>query len=417
MAFFVGFYRLAPDAKGPASGGKPVKAHEECHLTVPTLSLSSCANYRVHGRINSIVTEFTIDTGAAVSLVRQDVWYRAAKDGGLQLVQWSGQTLVGVNGSPLQTHGQGLLQFTLQDKTFEASVIVTSDLKVEVILGVDFLQKYSCVIDCGCKTFCIPSKHISMQFLGSTAQPVREVGLVTVEKLLVPPKSQTEIMVSVTQSAEGGTWMVEGCGRSGVMVAHAIVRPLKGAVPLRIFNPGEEAIMVKKGVTIATMEQLVEEPKTMTCVSSVTAARKPEASLQDQSLLWDMVMKVGKNISMAEKEQLYLVLLEFVDVFSPQPGEHGHTTVLQHRIDTGISPPILQHPRRIPQSRTEEVRRLIDDMLKKDIIQHSSSPWSSPIVLVKKKDGSARFCVDYRKLNAVTKKDAYPLPRVDDTLV
>ena len=383
---------------------------------MPTLSLSSCANYRVHGRINSIVTEFTIDTGAAVSLVRQDVWYRAAKDGGLQLVQWSGQTLVGVNGSPLQTHGQGLLQFTLQDKTFEASVIVTSDLKVEVILGVDFLQKYSCVIDCGCKTLCIPSKHISMQFLGSTAQPVRDVGLVTVEKLLVPPKSQTEIMVSVTQSAEGGTWMVEGCGRSGVMVAHAIVRPLKGAVPLRIFNPGEEAIMVKKGVTIATMEQLVEEPKTMTCVSSVTAARKPEASLQDQSLLWDMVMKVGKNISMAEKEQLYLVLLEFVDVFSPQPGEHGHTTVLQHRIDTGISPPILQHPRRIPQSRTEEVRRLIDDMLKKDIIQHSSSPWSSPIVLVKKKDGSARFCVDYRKLNAVTKKDAYPLPRVDDTL-
>ena len=189
--------------------------------------------------------------------------------------------------------------------------------------------------------------------------------------------------------------MVEGCGRSGVMVAHAIVRALKGAVPLCIFNPGEEAIMVSKGVTIATMEQLVEEPKTMTCVSSVTAARKPEASLQDQSLLWDMVMKVGKNISMAEKEQLYLVLLEFVDVFSPQPGEHGHTTVLQHRIDTGISPPILQHPRRIPQSRTEEVRQLIDDMLKKDIIQHSSSPWSSPIVLVKKKDGLARFCVDY----------------------
>ena len=78
----------------------------------------SYANYRVHGRIHSIVTEFTIDTGAAVSLVRQDVWSRAAKDDGLQLVPWLGQTLVGVNGSPLQTHGQGLLQFTLQDKTF-----------------------------------------------------------------------------------------------------------------------------------------------------------------------------------------------------------------------------------------------------------------------------------------------------------
>ena len=61
----------------------------------------------------------------------------------------------------------------------------------------------------------------------------------------------------------------------------------------------------------------------------------------------------------------------------------------------------------------EEVRRLLDEMLKKDVIQQSSSPCSSPIVLVKKEGGSTRCCVDYRKLNAVTKKDEYPLPHVD----
>ena len=63
-----------------------------------------------------------------------------------------------------------------------------------------------------------------------------------------------------------------------------------------------------------------------------------------------------------------------------------------------------------------EVKDLLADMEKKDVIRPSNSPWASPIVLVRKRDGSHRFCVDYRKLNAVTRKDAYPLPRIDDTL-
>ncbi|GBN00942.1 Transposon Ty3-I Gag-Pol polyprotein [Araneus ventricosus] len=88
----------------------------------------------------------------------------------------------------------------------------------------------------------------------------------------------------------------------------------------------------------------------------------------------------------------------------------------QHRINTGNHPPIKQYPRRLPLAKKEEAERLVKEMVDNGIIDESSGPWASPIVLVKKKDGSTRFCVDYRKLNEITIKDSYPLPRIDDTL-
>ena len=94
--------------------------------------------------------------------------------------------------------------------------------------------------------------------------------------------------------------------------------------------------------------------------------------------------------------------------------ELGRTDKLQHTIVTEAKHPIRSPVRRIPAVHKKEVHQLIQDMLAHNVIQPSMSPWVSPIVIVRKKDGSARFCVDYRKLNAITRKDA--LPRIDNTL-
>ncbi|BHF66425.1 hypothetical protein SprV_0200944200 [Sparganum proliferum] len=107
---------------------------------------------------------------------------------------------------------------------------------------------------------------------------------------------------------------------------------------------------------------------------------------------------------------------EFAVQFDVNNRSLGHTKVLQHCIDTGDARPIRQAPRRIPIYYQKDLEKMIQDMLNRNIIRPPSSPWASPIVLVKKKDGTLRLCADYRRLNAVTKRDPFPLPRIDDTI-
>ena len=135
-----------------------------------------------------------------------------------------------------------------------------------------------------------------------------------------------------------------------------------------------------------------------------------------QSHLKAMLHLDQAEVSLCEREALENFLLQNADIFALGNTELGRTDVVTHSIDTGDHRPIHQHPRRIPFALRSQVDEMVQDMLDQGVIQPTSSPWASPIVLVKKKDGSMRFCVDYRQLNAITKLDVYPLPRIDDTL-
>ena len=139
-----------------------------------------------------------------------------------------------------------------------------------------------------------------------------------------------------------------------------------------------------------------------------------EVSPSEHKVLWDIVSTIT-HLSNSEKELLFVLLMEYADVFSFH-SDLGRTNLTKHHIDTGDSQHIHQLPRHVSPARRQEVRQLLTEMLKNDIIQPSNSPWSSPIILVRKRDGSTRFCIDYRKVNSVTRKDAYPLPRLDDIL-
>ena len=110
-------------------------------------------------------------------------------------------------------------------------------------------------------------------------------------------------------------------------------------------------------------------------------------------------------------KQLQQLLADFPDLFSGIP---GRTLLVEHDIDVGDSSPIRQRPYRVPYAQRQMVKEEIEKMLEAGVIRPSTSPWAFPVVLVGKKDGSVRFCVDFRKLNAVAKFDAYPMPCIDE---
>ena len=111
------------------------------------------------------------------------------------------------------------------------------------------------------------------------------------------------------------------------------------------------------------------------------------------------------DLTQDQFQQLEQLICDNVDVFALDDSELGCTSFVQHRIDTGDQPPIKQPIWRVPFVYRNKIAEMVEDMEKQGVIKPSASPWSSPVVLVPKKDGSLRFCIDYRKLNSVTKKD------------
>ena len=133
--------------------------------------------------------------------------------------------------------------------------------------------------------------------------------------------------------------------------------------------------------------------------------------------LRDLLDQTSRDLDITQQRRLADVLLHYSDLFPTQGSTlTGHTDAVEHDIDTGDSSPIRCVPRRMSPQKMKKEEECVTEMLTGGQIEPSDSPWWSPVVLVTNKDGGTRFCVDYRRLNDVTVKDAYPLPRIDDTL-
>ena len=171
----------------------------------------------------------------------------------------------------------------------------------------------------------------------------------------------------------------------------------------------EPTLQPRSQTTVSVGDTLVDPEVEQTGVRETTRRDRCTRLFEQLSLELD-------HLSPAEEEQLKELIQKYSDVFALDASELGTTTLVQHVITTGEHTPVRQPARRMPFSLQSDVDRMVGEMLAQGVIEPSSSPWASPVVLVKKKDRGVRFCVNYRRLNHVTKLDEFPLPRIDDTM-
>ena len=164
----------------------------------------------------------------------------------------------------------------------------------------------------------------------------------------------------------------------------------EGKVSFQVLNVGPSTIKLYKGMKIATFVPIYNVLQVMEVGPS-----------EDQHVNTD----IDRSLTKREQEKLLNLLQEYCQLFQVAGENPGRTTVARHHIHTD-GPPIKQPLRMLPEPLKQVVSDEVSTMLDQGVIRRSCSPWSSPAILVKKKDNSWRFCLDYRKLNAITKKDS-----------
>lgn len=201
---------------------------------------------------------------------------------------------------------------------------------------------------------------------------------------------------------------------SGLLVSASLVnlpRKQPCMLPVALKNETEHDISIPSTTVLADIhavvqvihkEQTVKEPN-------------PPCMERESPKLTKLSFDFGDSPLPSEwKERVTTMLHSMSDVFSHHDLDFGRTDKVKHRIKLSDESPFKYRPRPIHPHDVDAVRKHLQELLDSGVIQESESPFASPIVVVRKKDGSVRLCIDYRKLNLQTIKDAYALPKLED---
>ena len=245
--------------------------------------------------------------------------------------------------------------------------------------------------------------------------------------LTINPGQRMEIRASTPECTRGRSFMalVEGYDSHGIKV-DATFSPVENEkVTVTVSNMSANTMTLNRNTPLGKLEIVTQMPEIQNEADGKQIELEDYASPQEilvnifsqevKTQIPDLNLPTGE-LTPPEMKALEELLQRNEDVFSKGPEDFGCTDTIVHDIPLIDPTPFRMPYRRIPPSDFSEVKDHLKELQAAGIIKPSKSPFASPIVIVRKKDGRIRLCVDYRKLNTRTVRDAFPLPRIDESL-
>ena len=372
--------------------------------------------------IDGIIVQALVDTGAEVSCIDWFIFEKLDKN---KHSLGPKQTLTHAGSGTIQTKGTADLVFTVANVPFTQTFNVCPQLSHQLILGLDFLKKNAAVISFKNNTLQLShNQHVSAVELHSTSSKTYTATLL--KDAEIPPKTHTLLPVkckakqNVTCLAEPVTMLASKYYLGG---ARCVVQLLNGKTTYQICNPTHNTVTLPQGTVIATLAEI--HVANITNTADIEAPSHNISSLSSDTfpdehyiaIAHDLGINLDKcDLSMEEKTQLLLFLGKYRHVFAKDASELPGTTKYFHTIHTGNAAPVRSYPYKQTPQTARETDKLVKGMLENNLIEPSQSVWSSPVVLVKKKNGDYRFAVDYRKLNLVTEDQFFVIPRFSEVV-
>ena len=286
--------------------------------------------------------------------------------------------------------------------------IITDGISEDCILGWDAIRKHGFTIDGETSSI-----YLAKETLGQAKSRAPDISIILHKRRAICRRTAVVVEAKTTGSfpyvSPLATFIFTPSEKlpKGIHIQQFIGRiSASGKYEIIIENQSSNDIFLPRAIQLGTIEVVCNVIGQVTCKST-----GEENTIDDE-----LDLTIIRDVDPQFQKPVLQILTDFKKMFATKNTQLGSTDLIKHSIDTQGRGPIRQRPYRHPRSHTAALQRQLSELKKAGIIVESTSAWAAPVVLVEKKNGELRVCIDYRKLNSITKKDSFPMPRIDETL-